>query len=77
MQRPLGGSMTLLRNKLTDADIAEMKRKAAEHFDEIVLVLKAMPREMLLVIRCASHDSCRHVNDICESLHVTGYIFFK
>ncbi|XP_052819370.1 uncharacterized aarF domain-containing protein kinase 5-like isoform X3 [Mya arenaria] len=51
VQRPLKRSTLYLSSKLTEEDIKQLKKRAAEHFDEIVSVLKDMPRQMLLIIR--------------------------
>ncbi|XP_060564472.1 uncharacterized aarF domain-containing protein kinase 5-like isoform X2 [Ruditapes philippinarum] len=52
LQRPLLNRSTMhIPSRLSDEDIAHMKKIAANHFDEITLVLRAMPREMLLIVR--------------------------
>lgn len=53
VQRPIMNRATLfLACKLTNEEIEHMRKVAANHFDEIMEVLKAMPRQLLLIIRC-------------------------
>lgn len=53
VQRPLMKRSTLfLASKLTQEDLDHMRKVASDHFDQIMEVLKAMPRQLLLIIRC-------------------------
>ena len=51
LQRPISRSGFHLPSRLTEEDLAYMRRMAQQHFDRIMVVLKAMPRTLLLVIR--------------------------
>ena len=51
LQRPISRSGFHLPSRMTSEDLEYMKRMARHHFDEIMVVLKAMPRTLLLVIR--------------------------
>ncbi|KAL4234953.1 putative aarF domain-containing protein kinase 5 [Mactra antiquata] len=52
IQKPMLNRQTLfLPCKLTEKEIEHMKSVAANHFDQIMEVLKSIPREMLLIIR--------------------------
>jgi len=52
MQRPLLNRTTIfLANKVTQEELDHMKEVASKHFDDIMEVLKAMPRQLLLIIR--------------------------
>lgn len=52
VQRPILRSTFHLPSKMTQQDLEYMAVMAKEHFDKIMVVLKAMPRAMLLLIRC-------------------------
>lgn len=53
MQRPLMNRSTLfLASILTEEELNHMRKVASDHFDQIMEVLKAMPRQLLLIIRC-------------------------
>ena len=53
LQKPLLNRSTLhIPTALSDEDLAHMKKIASQRFDEIMHVLRAMPREMLLIVRC-------------------------
>ena len=51
VQRPVRRRTFHLPSKMTEADIAYMRERAHKHFDQIMNVLKDMPRPMLLIIR--------------------------
>ena len=51
MQRPLRGGQLSLGNVLTREETAYMREMAAHRFGEVMEVLRALPRPMLLVFR--------------------------
>uniref|UniRef100_A0A8C3LNB8 AarF domain containing kinase 5 n=1 Tax=Chrysolophus pictus TaxID=9089 RepID=A0A8C3LNB8_CHRPC len=51
MQRPLRGGQLSLGNVLTREETAYMREMAAQRFGEVMEVLRALPRPMLLVFR--------------------------
>uniref|UniRef100_A0A182JX21 ABC1 atypical kinase-like domain-containing protein n=1 Tax=Anopheles christyi TaxID=43041 RepID=A0A182JX21_9DIPT len=53
LQRPLElkGRSNTFSTRLTEQDLAYMTRQAKEHFDRIMGTLRAMPRNLILVIR--------------------------
>ena len=51
VQRPIQRPTLFLPSSMTEADLAHMRVMAQQHFDQIMAVLKDMPRCLLLVIR--------------------------
>ena len=51
VQRPITRMSMHLPSKMTEKDIEHMKVQAKEHFDKIMVVLKEMPKPLLLMIR--------------------------
>ena len=51
VQRPIARMSMHLPSKMTEKDIEHMKIQAKEHFDKIMVVLKDMPKPLLLMIR--------------------------
>ncbi|KAK2149688.1 hypothetical protein LSH36_442g03031 [Paralvinella palmiformis] len=49
--RPIARMSMHLPSKMTEKDIEHMKIQAKEHFDKIMVVLKDMPKPLLLMIR--------------------------
>ncbi|XP_025114972.1 uncharacterized aarF domain-containing protein kinase 5-like isoform X2 [Pomacea canaliculata] len=51
VQRPIKRHTVYLPSRMTESDLAYMRKMAQDHFDQIMKVLKDMPRCLLLVIR--------------------------
>lgn len=51
LQRPINMRKLGLSNILSREETAYMRRMASQHFENIMQVLKSMPRPMLLVFR--------------------------
>ncbi|XP_064640596.1 uncharacterized aarF domain-containing protein kinase 5-like isoform X2 [Lineus longissimus] len=51
VQRPLSRLTYKLPSKMTESDIKYMQKMAQNHFDQIMAVLRTMPKPMLLFIR--------------------------
>ncbi|CAC5395545.1 ADCK [Mytilus coruscus] len=51
VQRPIQRETLHLPNKLSDEDLEYIRLRAQQHFDSIMIVLKEMPRSLLLIIR--------------------------
>ena len=51
VQRPIGRKTFHLPSRMSRLDIQYMKKMAARRFDQIMAVLREMPRPMLLMIR--------------------------
>ncbi|XP_069113609.1 uncharacterized aarF domain-containing protein kinase 5-like isoform X2 [Argopecten irradians] len=51
LQRPVSRKSLHIPNRMTDKDLEHMRIMAQKHFDKIMVVLKDMPRTMLLLVR--------------------------
>lgn len=51
VQRPIQRETLHLPNKMSDEDLEYIRLRAQQHFDSIMIVLKEMPRSLLLIIR--------------------------
>ena len=54
LQRPFmwGSAGMLFTSRVTDDDLEIMTKLAQGHFEKVIIILKQLPRSMLLVFRC-------------------------
>ncbi|CAH1797749.1 unnamed protein product [Owenia fusiformis] len=62
VQRPIARTSFHLPSRMTEEDLEYMAKMAAQRFDKIMIVLKEMPRPMLLMIR--NLNTIRAINRI-------------
>ena len=54
LQRPFawGSAGMLFTSRVTEEDLTIMTKLAQGHFEKVIIILKQLPRSMLLVFRC-------------------------
>ena len=55
LQRPFvwGSAGMLFTSRVTDDDLEIMTKLARGHFEKVIIILKQLPKSMLLVFRCS------------------------
>lgn len=91
VQRPIKRHTVYLPSRMSESDLAYMRKMAQDHFDQIMKVLKDMPRCLLLVIRWGEqlfrqafcpflvinyHNPCRNVCHV-HGILTLFYCFFR